>query len=273
MSFPFLVIHYRGHADRRAYLERGFAGAPVTPEFVTEFDREDFALDDVYRYDEGLYRRMIAPIKDVLIGYVLGVGFVKTLSFADCVAAVRRQQRDLDQDFQRFDWLVPRPLNAAQVSAFLKHRAAWQRLAEGDAEWGIIVEDDIIFHEDSLRYLLSLVRRLPAEFDYIDLVGGCGLLPRTGNQAVNDIFFEAVPPRERTACGALLSRSYARRLLALDLPICLPLDWTITYAMTLAGAKVYWLHPPVFAHGSDLNIYPSSTGAPPRPGQAPIAAR
>jgi GR25 family glycosyltransferase involved in LPS biosynthesis len=259
MPFPFLVTHYKGNVDRRRYIENVFASSTIRPEFITEFDREELSLNEVYRFDDALFRKMVEPIKDVLIGYVIGLRDERSAPWTNCVSDQKRQKRPLDLDFQTWEWLRPRALNAAEISIFLKHRAAWQCIANGAAEWGLIAEDDILLQNGSLEYLLDLSTRLPDGFDYIDLAGGCGLLPRMGNPVVNEVFFAIDPPRDRTACCALMTRDFAKRLLQMELPIIMPLDWTLTYAFVQASAKVYWIHPPVFIHGSETNVYGSGT--------------
>ena len=257
---PVFVTHYKGNRERRDYIAAQFAGYKLAePDFITDFDREEFSVDDVYRYDERQYRKMVAPIRDTLMAYAIGLLQLPTATWAQCLDAQKQLGFSLDQDFERCPWLRPRALNAAEVSVFLKHRSAWNKVATGTAPHAIIAEDDIIFMEHSVGYLQTLLDRLPNDFDYIDLAGGCGLLPRAGNKAVNDVFYEIDPPRDRTACCALMSRSFAQRLLAAQLPICLPLDWTLTLGFHVIKAKVFWAEPPVFGHGSEMNVYPSST--------------
>jgi hypothetical protein len=105
------------------------------------------------------------------------------------------------------------------------------------------------------------MRTLPDDAEYVDVAGGCNLLPRSGNRCVNEYFFAIDPPRDRTVCAALVRRSFVQRLLELALPICLPIDWELTLAFSKLGTKIYWVEPTVFGHGSDMNIYPSSTVA------------
>jgi GR25 family glycosyltransferase involved in LPS biosynthesis len=256
---PFLIPHYKGNAERRRYLETQFSQfALPKPIFITDFDSQDFSKRDFYTYDEAQFRRMIGPIKDFLIANVIGLFNLPNASWAYCYEVQKRRNLTLDQEFASHKWLEPLALTESAVSLFLKHRVAWAKIADGESEYAIIAEDDIIFFPHSVEYLTGLVARLPNDFDYIDLVGGCNLLPREGNKAINDFFFEIVPPQSRTTCCALLSRSFACRLLSLDLPICLPIDWSLTFAFNVTGAQVYWLHPPVFGHGSEMNIYKSS---------------
>jgi hypothetical protein len=89
------------------------------------------------------------------------------------------------------------------VSVSLKHRAAWELIAKGTAEWCVLAEDDAIFRENSLEELLELVTTLPPDADYVDVAGGATLRPRIGNRQVNGRFFEIDPPRDRTAAVPL----------------------------------------------------------------------
>ena len=262
-QIPFYIIHYKGNFGRKRYLDSAFARSPIRPQFITEFDREELSLDSVYRYDEERFREMLAPIRSVLIGNVIALIHQKTAPWANCISLHARQNPSLEQDFHAHEWLRPRPRRAAEISLFLKHRLAWQKIAEGACEWGIIAEDDILFHEHSHRILSNLSAMLPSHFDYIDLAGGCGMLPRMGNPVVNEVFFAIDPPNTRTVCCALIKRSLARRLIEMAPPICLPVDWTLTHALALERSRVYWMHPPIFVHGSETNFYKSGTQAVP----------
>ncbi|HZT51588.1 MAG TPA: hypothetical protein VFA22_06635 [Stellaceae bacterium] len=257
MARPIYIPHYRGNGERRAYLEAAFAGSPLRPRFITAFDREDLP-PHAYAYDEADYRRMLAPIKDVLIGYAVGLFEAPLTPWAECVRQSRAAQRTLDEEFARLPWLRPRALAAAEVSLALKHREAWRKVAEGVSDWAIIAEDDILLSADSLRHLAAVTKRLPADFDYVDIAGGCNLVPRAGDQQVNEYFFRIDPPRDRTTCCAIMRKAFARRLVRLGLPIVLPVDWTLTHAMGLLDAKVYWVKPLVFGHGSEMRVYASS---------------
>jgi GR25 family glycosyltransferase involved in LPS biosynthesis len=260
-QIPFYIVHYRPNVDRKRYLDAAFASLSLHPQFITDFDREDVAIGDHYRYDEARFRDMLAPIKDTLMGYVVGLSQLKTSPWAECVELRRRQNTTLDQDLQAAQWLRPRALRPSEVSVFLKHHQAWERIAASDDDWAVIAEDDILFHQQSAKLLDHLPAMLPADFDYVDIAGGCGMLPRAGNQAVNNLFFAIDPVNTRTACCALMKRSLAKRLVEMAPPICMPVDWTLTYALTLEQSRVYWMHPPIFVHGSETPIYRSGTVA------------
>src|SRR5262249_7124877 len=86
---PFLVCHYTPESVRRDYIEREWqkqaARAHFALQFITEHDREELHVRSSYFYDENLYRQMIEPIKDLQIGYWLGLYFYQATPFRRCV--------------------------------------------------------------------------------------------------------------------------------------------------------------------------------------------
>jgi hypothetical protein len=253
----FYVLHYRGNVERRRYLDHAFSIAGLQQTYILDFDREEFDLGSFYRPDEKLFIEMIKPIWPLLLGYVVGLERGDIAQWKDCVAEIKRSGLTLDQALSLNPWLRPSLLTPASVSIFLKHQEAWRRLAAGDAPFAILAEDDIVFRQRSGEYLSRLLQILPSDFDFIDIAGGCNLFPRAANECVNDFFFRIDPPRDRTACCAIVSRKFARKLVDLKLPICLPIDWTLTYAFARTKAHVYWVEPTPFGHGSMMGIYAS----------------
>lgn len=257
MNIPVYIAHYQGNSDRLMYLKDNFSKKGLSPCYITEFDAGSFALETHYTFDEALFRSMVELIKDIMVGYVVGLNNPH-LPWANAVAMVREQDLTVSQMEEACPWLRPKKLSAPEVSIFLKHRAAWQKIAQGGDEFAFVFEDDIIFSDESLGRIQNIVSNLPDDFEYIDVVGGCGMHPRVGNRVVNKYFYDIEPPRDRTVCGALIRKSFAKKLIDLDIPVCLPVDWHITYVVNRFDTKVYWIDPPIFGHGSEMNVYKSS---------------
>ncbi len=94
----------------------------------------------------------------------------------------------------------PFGLNPSEVACFLSHRRCWKMIAEGDAAFGLVVEDDMNFDPTPFAAALDLARRYATADSFIRLPakarerptgaiarqGGASLfLPRTiGLQAV-----------------------------------------------------------------------------------------
>jgi Tfp pilus assembly protein PilF/GR25 family glycosyltransferase involved in LPS biosynthesis len=260
-SIPFLVLHYKPAMERRTYIENEWNKQSgrnnFDIEFVTQHDRDEPHVEASYTYDERKYRESVTDIKDIQVGYWLALHHHRELSFSSCVDLHKSKRTSLDQDFDDYLWLNEGPLSPGDVSLILKHREAWKNIAEGASDWAIIAEDDIIFYPQSLSYLSHLVSDPPKNADYIDIAAGQGFRPRIGNRCINDHFFEMDPPKTRTTCAAIVSRLFAQRLIGLNSPICLGIDWMLNWAFGQLGAKVYWVEPTAFAHGSQINVYPS----------------
>jgi hypothetical protein len=252
-------MHYTPERKRRANIESAwnacFGRERFHLTFVTAHDREQPSVRAAYVYDKALYRQMIQSIKDLLIGYAIARTDANA-SYKKCVEAWRAKNTTLDQDLQAFPWLWETP-SPGDVSLILKHREAWARLTGGDAQHAVIAEDDIILNPASLSYLLQLMEHLPDGAEYVDIAGGLEFYPRADNRLFDRNFYEIDPPKTRTTCAAIVSRSFARRLIALDPPICFGIDWMLNWAFGQLGTKVYWAEPTVFGHGSQMRVYSS----------------
>jgi hypothetical protein len=264
---PVYVLHYKRNSDRLAYL-RGSALEALRPAFITEMDKDEFAMEDVYRYDPVEYARRVMLFKDTQIGTVIGLNN-RDWSWAECIDHVRREEWTVEDVMAKCPWLRPQPLKASDVSLLLKHRLAWERIASRSGDYAIVAEDDVFLFDDSLAYLETILKNLPSDFDYIDIAGGLNLAPR-GDPVVNEYFYRMVPPRARTTCCAILRTAFVRKILREDLSLVLGIDWMLTTLFQQLRANVYWVEPIVFGHGSQMNMYASNREADTPRGFSPL---
>jgi len=264
INCPFFVLHYKKNTERRNYLSRSFATTAIRPEFIEEMDREDFSLDRIYRFDEEQYTQVIMYIKENIIGTAWGLSepSLQATPWAHCIQLASQKTPNKDETLRIAPYLRPRPASAGEVSLILKHRIAYERIIDGGFEYAIIAEDDLLFNAQSEAYLQEILRLLPNDFDYIDLAGGLGLSPRVGNRLVNGYFYEIDPPRPRTTCCAILRRGLVERFLRINPPLVGGIDWMLIYLFRLIRAKVYWVEPLVFRHGSQEGAYQSNLAPP-----------
>lgn len=254
---PFYILHYKGNSDRLAYLRQAFAETGVHPILMIDMDPGEFSLDQVYRFDEATFVQQIMSIKDVMIASVVGEQR-KDWPWKACVEYIGRQRLTPEQVLTKCEWLRPRWLKPGDVSLLLKHKLAWKNIAAGSSDYAVVAEDDVILFDNSLSNLSQILACLPQDFDYIDLAGGCNLKPRPGAPLVNSCFYAIDPPRDRTTCCAIISKRFAEKILEIGPPLALPIDWMMTYLFNLTKAKVYWVEPIVFAHGTQINVYKSN---------------
>ena len=118
----------------------------------------------------------------------------------------------------------PFPLCAAEVGAFLSHRAAWRRIVEQDLDFGFIFEDDASVCQDAVKQSLEHLLENRDQWEYALLpaekMGEFAMLtPRP--QGVSLKTPHSPPLR---AIGQVVSRKAATRLLACSEPFDRPID-------------------------------------------------
>ena len=257
LECPFFVLHYKKNLERKAYLERVLAGC-IAPVFIEDLDQGEFPLDQIYCFDPVLFTRQIMSVHECMIAGTLKQGQLRNWPWTECVRAVRSLNLTTEQTLRDHPWLGPQPLSPGEVSLVLKHRIAWERIASQDSDYAIVAEDDVVLFDHSLAYLSTVLTKLPDDFDYIDLAGGVGLSAVGGDPVINSHFFKIDPPRDRTSCCAIIRKRFAQRMLEADPRVVLGSDWMLTYLFNATGAKVYWVEPLVFGHGSQMQVYRSN---------------
>ncbi len=257
---PFFILHYKKNLDRREHLRRSFAGTSVSPIYIEERDQGEFPFDEIYKFDEESYTKFFMHIKDNVIGTYWGMfdPSLKDAPWSYCIEIAKKANLAAEAIYNRHLDLRPHALKPSDVSLILKHKIAWQRIVNGNFDYAIIAEDDVIVGGQSLPYLSQILETLPHDFDYIDLAGGLGLMPRVGNRLINKYFYEIDPPRTRTTCCAIVRKSLAETMLKINPPMVGGIDWLLIYVFNLIRAKVYWVEPLVFGHGSQMGIYQSN---------------
>jgi GR25 family glycosyltransferase involved in LPS biosynthesis len=136
----------------------------------------------------------------------------------------------------------PFSLNPAEVGCFLSHRQCWKIIAEGDAPYALIAEDDMAIEPEPFAAAMELVRQHANEDSYIRLPAK----PRervTGIVAKQD-GAELFLPRTiglQLVCQ-IVGRAAARRLLAASEVIDRPVDTTLQMHW-VTGQKIHAILP------------------------------
>lgn len=136
----------------------------------------------------------------------------------------------------------PFSLNAAEVGCFLSHRLCWQMIADGDAPYALIAEDDLAIDPVPFANAMKLVAGYADEDSYIRLPAK----PR--ERVVGAIAYEGdaalFVPRTiglQLVCQ-IVGRRAARRLLAASEVIDRPVDTTLQMHW-VTGQKVHAIMP------------------------------
>ena len=136
----------------------------------------------------------------------------------------------------------PFALIPTEVGCFLSHRRCWEMIADGDAPYGLIAEDDMTIDPVPFAAAMDLVRRYADEDSYIRLPAkpreqASGAIARQGGSA---LFL----PRTiglQLVCQ-VVGRAAARRLLSVSNVIDRPVDTTLQMHW-VTGQKVHAIMP------------------------------
>ncbi|PLX37437.1 MAG: glycosyl transferase family 25 [Hyphomicrobiales bacterium] len=139
------------------------------------------------------------------------------------------------------------PLVRPEIGCYLSHVAAWQAIAEGEAEGGFILEDDFRAEET----LAGALRLLSADSGW-DMVKLYSLDPDTkliGERLLGEGFTIGIPYRVPTCLiGYGVTRDAARRLVARALPVVRPVDEEMKFFWE-TGLRVALVRPQPIAVG------------------------
>jgi hypothetical protein len=154
------------------------------------------------------------------------------------------------------DWLGCRGLSLGEISVLLKHYWSIAAIANGEDNYGMIIEDDARHHELSCRTFYPAFREFVSlDGDYLDIAGGCGLHPVDSDLEYKYITRLAVP-RTRTNAAYILSRKLAKRFSSHFLPLVYPIDWHLQYLFDPKD-RCFWSKTPIFLHGSEEGLLES----------------
>lgn len=136
----------------------------------------------------------------------------------------------------------PFALSQAEIACFMSHRACWKRIAEGDADFALIAEDDMTVDPVPFAAALDLATRYATPDSFIRLPAkdrerSAGAIARQGGAAIflpKTIGLQAV-------CQ-IVGRNAATRLLAASESFDRPVDTTLQMHW-VTGQPIHTVHP------------------------------
>jgi glycosyl transferase family 25 len=116
-------------------------------------------------------------------------------------------------------------LGPGETGCFLSHRACWEAIANAEQNHGAVFEDDVHFGS-GLAELLSNDAWIPGDADVVKLetTRVHALLDRTGNKLALGRSLKRLRSTHTGASGYILSKSAARKLIALSEDFVDPVD-------------------------------------------------
>lgn len=231
------IVNYTPFAQRRKNAIQCLKGINLDPLVISIFDKEELSVNGLYSFDPNKWREGLNTFGSQLYA---NAG-IEPNSFG---------QQHIPS------WMEPRQLVDGELSVLMKHFYAICSIANSQNKYGLIAEDDILFHTNSLDLwdkTISSFSKLDG--DYLDLAGGCNL--KVENLKPDQYITMLDKPNTRTNACYLLSNRVAKFIAKNFFPLIYPIDWHLLYLLSSTRFSFYWTNDPVFIHGSETRAFKS----------------
>ncbi len=124
-------------------------------------------------------------------------------------------------------------ITPVELSIYMSHMNAWQRVANSCAEYGMIVEDDaevIPTFREKINKILKGLEKIDQDFNILHLWNGNWMKTRVYSKKVLDVAGVTILKEDSDygynagLVAYILKRDYAKKLLKRGLPIRMPVD-------------------------------------------------
>jgi GR25 family glycosyltransferase involved in LPS biosynthesis len=222
------IVHYTKLNDRYNHLIPFLENCKIPYEFIKEYDQEELNEDilrDFYLADKNKFEDKIKNL--------------------------------WDKDIHKF-----RILNKPEISCTIKHLTAIKKVSLECKNFGLILEDDVLFYDDFNKKYKLFFENTPKDWDSIFLGDGCGVNFQSqillNSKKVNDYSYLMSHPATNCAEAYLLKPNVARTIYENSLPFQLVSDWELAYQFYKINARIYWWYPSLVTQGSRNGKYNST---------------
>ena len=155
-----------------------------------------------------------------------------------------------------YDSTPSRLLRDSELSIAIKQYECWLKAASAEEEFVLILEDDILLQDNFVTHFNCFLNSTPSDWDIIFIGEGCNLHVPNPNPSI--IAYPVSPPQTRCLDSYLIKRTLCDELSKSILPITLPIDFEVTYALIGLQSKCYWWEPTLTSQGSQIGRFPSA---------------
>jgi GR25 family glycosyltransferase involved in LPS biosynthesis len=163
--------------------------------------------------------------------------------------------------------------NKSRISLALKHLYVYKEISE-KYENALILEDDVIFHENFVSLLTSYISQLPESYDMLFIGDGCNFhIPHDQQKPNCNVYERGTHPVHwggdgitRCTDAYVISKKCAREITELvnnifinvEPKIYKGVDWWLNDIARKKKFIVYWAEPTISSQGSQMGIFYSS---------------
>ena len=221
------VIHYSKLEERKQSIKSILDPLKVDYEFIEDYDKEDLEninTNDFYVDDRSIFNEKVKLWK------------VKANKY--------------------------RPMTGPELSCSIKHLIAIKEIQNGNYEFGLIIEDDVI---PKNKYFLKEIEKLLLDkknWDVLFIGEGMGEKYRKSKLGYRRLIpFKRIFKMDHPATNCLeayiVKKSKVNLMLEELIPINLVIDWELAYQFYKQDMNIYWSKKSIFYQGSKHNIYKS----------------
>ena len=202
---------------------------------------------NIVAYEDEAYISSYAYTTHTTAQWEKYVEHIKT-GLIENLSRINNKKYDTNADYS---WLNSRKLERGDLSVMAKHKRVMENFLEGKSDYVLVLEDDAVINKDALNKIRKLINTLP--LDYLDIAGGDNIKTNQSKvEILESIGIEKIKNgATRTACAYILSRNAAEESLRILKYPCLPIDWSISVALSLnKDFNCYWMRDSLIQHGS-----------------------
>lgn len=151
---------------------------------------------------------------------------------------------------------VYRPLKLSEISLCIKYFHIFELIANGNDDYVLILEDDVILHDNFISNFTNYFKETPNTFDAIFIGSGCNLKPK--NIIPGCKVYKKEHPATKCTDSFIISKKCCQKIVKTFLPFSLPADWELNFQFFKHNCEVYWWEPAIVSQGSQTGKYKSS---------------
>ena len=224
----FIVIHWKELKDRKEYLKNTLSDHDTV--WIDYYDRRninDYNIQDIYKKNVKLWFNRIEDVYKDVFSY--------------------------------------NNLKDSEICNSLSHIDAIKYISD-HLDYGIIIEDDVIFIKDFEKQIEENFKNKPKDYDLIfignsyslEFLDSVGKYAEKSKHIKGNVYDKISHPKTRCVDGYILKKATAIKIINHLKEIVLPFDHELNWVIKDLDLKVYWWDPGVVNQGSKIGKYNSS---------------
>jgi GR25 family glycosyltransferase involved in LPS biosynthesis len=156
-----------------------------------------------------------------------------------------------------------RKLKESEICNAVSHLKSIEHISNSDDDYGLVIEDDIIFNDNFKEKYDEIIKSIPYNFDIIFIGSSFDMIKLTKRSnfkvttTIKNIY-NINPGRARTVDSYIIKKDFAKKIYNNIKTFVLPFDFELNYWLGKLEANCYWVDPGLTKQGSMNGTYKSS---------------